>query len=133
MIVDQLIWIPVLTGLLVLVLGEKRSNFAYTLSLLISSGLFFLSIYMYFLFDNALSTYQFELKVPWIDRFNINYHLGIDGISLPLIMLTTFLSPIVIYTSKTSPKNKMHQYIASFLILEAVSYTHLTLPTILLV
>ena len=120
MIIDQLIWVPILTGLIVLVLGEKRSNLSYSLSLVISSALFFLSIYMYLLFDNTLASYQFELKVPWIDRFNINYHLGIDGISLPLIMLTTFLSPIVIFTAKTSPKNKMHQYIASFLILEGM-------------
>ena len=120
MIIDQLIWIPILTGLVVLVLGDKRSNLSYSFSLVISSALFFLSIYIYLLFDNTLASYQFELKVPWIDRFNINYHLGIDGISLPLIMLTTFLSPIVIFTAKTSPKNKMHQYIASFLILEGM-------------
>ena len=109
MIIDQLIWIPILTGLFVLAIGEKRSNFSYLLSLFISSALFFLSVYMYFIFDNSLSSFQFELNVPWIERFNINYHLGIDGISLPLIMLTAFLSPIVIYTAKTSPKNKIHQ------------------------
>jgi NADH-quinone oxidoreductase subunit M len=120
MIIDQLIWIPVLIGIIVLLLGEKRSEFSYQFSLLTSSVLFFLSIYMYFLFDNSLSGFQFELKAPWIERFNINYHVGIDGISLPLIMLTTFLTPIVIYTTKTSPKNKIHQYIASFLILEGM-------------
>ena len=120
MIIDQLIWIPILTGLIVLSLGEKRSDFSYQFSLFISSTLFILSIYLYFLFDNSLSTFQFELKTPWIERFNINYHRGIDGISLPLIMLTAFLTPIVIYTAKTSPKNKIHQYIASFMILEGM-------------
>ena len=120
MIIDQLIWIPILTGLIVLSLGEKRSDFSYQFSLFISSTLFILSIYLYFLFDNSLSTFQFELKTPWIERFNINYHRGIDGISLPLVMLTAFLTPIVIYTAKTSPKNKIHQYIASFMILEGM-------------
>ena len=120
MIIDQLIWIPVLIGIIVLLLGEKRSEFSYQFSLLTSSVLFFLSIYMYFLFDNSLSGFQFEHKVPWIERFNINYHVGIDGISLPLVMLTALLTPIVIYTAKTSPKNKIHQYIASFLILEGL-------------
>ena len=120
MIIDQLIWIPILMGIIVLLLGEKRSEFSYQFALLISSVLFFLSIYMYFLFDNSLSGFQFEHKVPWIERFNINYHVGIDGISLPLVMLTALLTPIVIYTAKTSPKNKIHQYIASFLILEGL-------------
>ena len=88
MIIDQLIWIPILTGLVVLLLGEKRSNLSYLLSLVISSALFFLSVYMYLLFDNTLASYQFELKVPWIDRFNINYHLGVDGISVSYTHLT---------------------------------------------
>ena len=59
MIVDQLIWIPILTGLVVLLLGEKRSNLSYLLSLVISSALFFLSFYIYLLFDNTLASYQF--------------------------------------------------------------------------
>ena len=56
MIIDQLIWIPILTGLGVFLLGEKRSNLSYLLSLVISSALFFLSVYMYLLFDNTLAS-----------------------------------------------------------------------------
>jgi len=63
---------------------------------------------------------QFELIAPWIERFNINYHLGIDGISFPLILLTTFITPIVILTARTSNKINLHQYLASFLILEGL-------------
>ena len=120
MIIEQIIWLPILTALIIVALGEKRSELSYKFSLFISILVFGLSVYVLYLFDPTTSGFQFVLKAQWIERFNINYHLGIDGISLPLILLTTFLTPIVIYTAKTTSKNKLHQYLASFLLLEGL-------------
>jgi NADH-quinone oxidoreductase subunit M len=71
-------------------------------------------------FDPSLNQFQFVEQVNWITQFNIQYHLGIDGISYPLILLTSLLTPIVVVTSRTSPKQKYHQYLASFLIMEGL-------------
>ena len=120
MIIEQIIWLPILTALIIVALGEKRSELSYKISLFVSLLVFGLSVYALYLFDTTTSGFQFVLKAQWIERFNINYHLGIDGISLPLILLTTFLTPIVIYTAKTTLKNKLHQYLASFLLLEGL-------------
>ena len=79
-----------------------------------------MSMYALSMFKTDQVGIQFELIVPWIERFNINYHLGIDGISFPLILLTTFITPIVILTARTSNKINLHQYLASFLILEGL-------------
>ena len=120
MIIDQIIWLPILTGFMIIALGEKRSEISYRISLFISILVFMFSVYALCLFDPTTSGFQFVVKTQWIERFNINYHLGVDGISLPLIILTTFLTPIVIYTAKTTSKNKLHQYLASFLLLEGL-------------
>ena len=120
MIIDQIIWLPILTGFMIIALGEKRSDLSYRISLFISILVFMISVYALYLFDPTTSGFQFVIKTQWIERFNINYHLGVDGISLPLIILTTFLTPIVIYTAKTTSKNKLHQYLASFLLLEGL-------------
>jgi NADH-quinone oxidoreductase subunit M len=71
-------------------------------------------------FDPSLNQFQFVEQVNWINQFNIQYHLGIDGISYPLILLTSLLTPMVVVTSRTSPKQKYHQYLASFLIMEGL-------------
>ena len=71
-------------------------------------------------FDPSLNQFQFVEQVNWINQFNIQYHLGIDGIAYPLILLTSLLTPIVVVTSRTSPKQKYHQYLASFLIMEGL-------------
>ena len=118
MIIDQIIWLPILTGFMIIALGEKRSELSYRISLFISILVFMFSVYVLYLFDPTTSGFQFVIKTQWIERFNINYHLGVDGISLPLIILTTFLTPIVIYPHNTPSKNKLHPYQTSFLHLE---------------
>ena len=60
---------------------------------------FFLSLFLYAGFDPNLSGYQFEEQVDWIDGAGISYHLGIDGISMPFILLSTFLVPLSILAS----------------------------------
>ena len=120
MILDLMIWSPVIVGLILLLIGKNATSLSYWLSLTTSLLVFGMSMYALSMFKTDQFGIQFELIVPWIERFNINYHLGIDGISFPLILLTTFITPIVILTARTSNKINLHQYLASFLILEGL-------------
>ena len=120
MILDLMIWSPVIVGLILLLIGKNATSLSYWLSLTTSLLVFGMSMYALSIFKTDQVGIQFELITPWIERFNINYHLGIDGISFPLILLTTFITPIVILTARTSNKINLHQYLASFLILEGL-------------
>ena len=120
MILDLMIWSPVIVGLILLLIGKNATSLSYWLSLTTSLLVFGMSMYALSMFKTDQVGIQFELIVPWIERFNINYHLGIDGISFPLILLTTFITPIVLLTARTSNKINLHQYLASFLILEGL-------------
>ena len=115
-----MIWSPIIVGLLILLIPNKHSSIAYWLSVFSSLSVFAVSLYALSIFETTGSAIQFELNTPWIERFNINYHLGVDGISFPLILLTTFITPLVLFTSRTSNKTNLHQYLASFLILEGL-------------
>ena len=120
MILDLMIWSPVIVGLILLLIGKNATSLSYWLSLTTSLLVFGMSMYALSIFKTDQVGIQFELIAPWIERFNINYHLGIDGISFPLILLTTFITPIVLLTARTSNKINLHQYLASFLILEGL-------------
>ena len=120
MILDLMIWSPVIVGLILLLIGKNATSLSYWLSLTTSLLVFGMSMYALSMFKTDQVGIQFELIAPWIERFNINYHLGIDGISFPLILLTTFITPIVILTARTSNKINLHQYLSSFLILEGL-------------
>ena len=120
MILDLMIWSPVIVGLILLLIGKNATSLSYWLSLTTSLLVFGMSMYALSMFKTDQVGIQFEMIAPWIERFNINYHLGIDGISFPLILLTTFITPIVILTARTSNKINLHQYLASFLILEGL-------------
>ena len=120
MILDLMIWSPVIVGLILLLIGKNATSLSYWLSLTTSLLVFGMSMYALSMFKTDQVGIQFELIAPWIERFNINYHLGIDGISFPLILLTTFITPIVILTARTSNKINLNQYLASFLILEGL-------------
>ena len=115
-----LIFIPIVIAIAIVLMGDKHAGKAYGLALLASLFVFALALFVGIKFDPSLNQFQFVEQVNWITQFNIQYHLGIDGISYPLILLTSLLTPIVVVTSRTSPKQKYHQYLASFLIMEGL-------------
>ena len=115
-----IIFTPIFVAIGVALMGDKREGPTYWLSLLSSIFVFALALFMGVNFDPSQSQFQFVEQFYWINQFNIQYHLGIDGISYPLILLTSLLTPMVIVTSRTSPKRKYHQYLASFLIMEGL-------------
>ncbi len=118
-LLSVLIWLPVVGALLVLATGSNtRWRLDRWLALLISVLTFVFSVPLYLLFDTATSYMQFVERSPWIPMFNIEYYLGVDGFSAPLILLTTFLTPLVLLAGWDVIKVKPAQYLAAFLMLE---------------
>jgi NADH-quinone oxidoreductase subunit M len=79
-----------------------------------------LSIPLYTGFDTTTAAFQFVEQVPWIPAFNATYHLGLDGISLPLVLLTTFVTIPVLIAAWTVIEDRPAQYFAAFLIMEGL-------------
>jgi len=119
-ILSIVIWLPILAGIVVLMLGSKRAALAKRIALAASAMTFAASIPLYTGFDVGSASMQFVERVPWISRFNAFYELGVDGISMPLILLTTFLTPLVVIAGWEVIKLRPAQYFASFLLLEGM-------------
>ena len=119
-ILSILIWLPILSGLLVLVSKNISIDVAKWLSIFITVFTFLLSIVLVIDFDNSHHQMQFYEHMPWIQVFDIYYSLGVDGISVPLIVLTTIISVLVIIAGWDVSKEHIAEYFASFLILEGL-------------
>ena len=115
-----LIWLPVLGGGAVLAIGNNRSEMAKWAAVAISVVVFALSLTLWTGFDTSTAAMQFVENTPWITQININYHLGVDGISMPLIILTTFSTIIVIIAGWEVIQNRTADYMAAFLMMEGV-------------
>ena len=111
------IWLPIVGGLMVLAGGDKLSRpFALAVSLLA----FLISIPLWTGFDASSYQMQFEEKKLWIDTFSIYYHLGVDGIAMPLILLNTFTTVLIVVAGWEVIQKKPAQYMAAFLIMEGI-------------
>ena len=119
-LLSLLVWVPILGGLFILFAGDRQQESVKLFSLLISLFAFALSALIYIRFDTSAVLMQFVEYTEWIETFNINYHLGVDGISLPLILLTTFTTVLVIIAGWVVIEARLSQYMASFLILEGL-------------
>jgi len=115
------IWIPILGGLLVLATGSDRNApLARTLAMLVAIVGFAITLPLYFLFDTTTSAMQFAEVAPWIPRFNINYHLGVDGISVLFVLLNSFITVLVVIAGWQVIQEKVAQYMAAFLIMSGL-------------
>lgn len=110
-ILSIIIWLTILGGLLVLVVGDQRCR---PVALGVSVLAFVFSLFLYIGFDKNTAELQFVEHVPWLASFDINYSLGVDGISMPLILLTTFINIIVVISAWEVIKDKPAMYLASF-------------------
>ena len=120
-----LIWLPVFGGLAVLALdtwmpGKAGQRRVHWLALVISVATFVLSIPLWTQFDRATDAMQFVEQLMWIERFNVEYFLGVDGLSMPLVLLTTFITPLVVISAWEVIKQRPAQYFAAFLIMEGL-------------
>jgi NADH-quinone oxidoreductase subunit M len=115
------IWLPIVGGLLVLATGSDRNAPTARAIALVASVLGFLvTIPLYTGFDPGTSKMQFVELASWIPRFNINYYLGIDGISLWFILLNSFMTILVVIAGWKVIEEKVAQYMAAFLIMSGV-------------
>ena len=119
-ILSVLIWLPIIGGLAVVAVGEQRAAMARLLALAVSGLTFVLSISLFTAFDTSTAAMQFTEVKPWIETFDIYYNLGVDGFSVPLILLTTFFGMLVVIAGWESIQQKVNQYMASFLIMEGL-------------
>ncbi|MDR7925732.1 NADH-quinone oxidoreductase subunit M [Acidithiobacillus thiooxidans] len=114
------IWIPIVGGLLVLAVGDRRAALARWLALIVSLLAFAVTIPLYTGFDTHTAAMQFSERVVWIPSLNIYYHLGVDGISLWFILLTSFLTVLVVISSWRNVQTRVAQFMAAFLIMEGM-------------
>src|SRR3569833_3099944 len=120
-LLSLVIWLPIVGGAIVLAAANiAGNNVVRWLSLAFAALTFVVSLPLYTHFDAAATKMQFEELAPWIKAFNINYHLGIDGISLLLILLTSFTPVLVIISAWEAIQYKVAQYMAAFLIMEGL-------------
>jgi NADH-quinone oxidoreductase subunit M len=119
-ILSLLIWLPIAGGLLVLATGGRAIRLSRWLALLTSVATFVASLPLYTDFDRTTWHMQFVERTSWISTFNVEYFLGVDGFSVPLILLTTFLTPLVVIAGWETIKVRPAQYFAAFLILEGL-------------
>jgi len=118
-LLSLVIWLPIIGGLLVLITGDERP-FLKPFALTVSTLTMLLSFGLYIGFDASTHQMQFVEKAPWIDTFNVFYHLGVDGFSMPLIILTTISTLLVVVAAWEVIQYRLSQYLAAFLIMEGL-------------
>ncbi len=119
-LLSLIIWLPIIGGMVVLFASRGETGLQRVLALAFSVATFLLSIPLYTAFDVATPQMQFVETAAWIPSFNVNYELGIDGFSMPLILLTTFFTVIVVVAGWQVIKKHVAQYMAAFLIMEGL-------------
>ena len=119
-ILSVLVWLPIAAGVLLLLVGERNAAVGRWLALAASVATFAISVLLWREFDPSTASMQFFEQQPWIGAFNAWYTLGVDGISMPLIVLTAFITPLVVIAGWTAIEKRPTQYFAAFLILEGL-------------
>ena len=119
-LLSLLIWLPIIGGILVLIAGDGRRDAARVTALVFSVLTLLLCAPLYLGFDVTSSSMQFVEHLSWIESLNIFYHLGIDGIALPLIILTALMTLLVVGAGWEVIQKHVAQYMAAFLIMEGL-------------
>ena len=115
------IWLPIAFGVLLLIIGrDENAGMVRGIALLGSVLAFVITIPLITGFDNASAALQFQENMAWIERFNIRYHLGVDGISVWFVLLTAFITVIVVVAAWEVITDRVAQYMGAFLILSGL-------------
>ncbi len=118
-LLSWLIWLPIVGGFVVLTLND-RVPLAKWLSLAISAASLLLSVPLYAGFKTGTAAMQFVERSPWISTIHSQFYIGVDGISMPLILLTTFTTVLIVIAGWANVEKRVAQYFAAFLILEGL-------------
>jgi NADH-quinone oxidoreductase subunit M len=114
-----LIWVPIVGGFVVLGLGQREAA-ARWVSLGASGATFLLSIPLWIQFKNGTAAMQFVERTAWIPAIHSDFYIGVDGIAMPLILLTTFTTVLIVISAWQNVEKRVAQYFAAFLILEGL-------------
>ena len=115
------IWIPILTGVILLAVGnDRRADLVRAVALIGSLLGLLVTIPLYTGFDSASDQLQFVERMPWIERYGISYYLGIDGLSIWMVLLTALITVVVVIAGWRVITERVAQYMASFLILSGL-------------
>jgi NADH-quinone oxidoreductase subunit M len=119
-LLSLLVWLPIGAGVLILLLGERNIVAGRWVALAATILTLLISLPLIAGFDTTTANFQFLESVPWIPRFHANYSLGLDGISLPLVVLTAFITIFVVIAGWSVIVVRAAQYYAAFLIMEGL-------------
>ena len=115
------IWTPIAFGVVLLALGrDEQAQMVRWVALIGAVASLFVTIPIYTQFDATTAAMQFVEDSVWIERFNVKYHLGVDGISLWFVLLTTFINVVVVIASWESITRRVNQYMGAFMILSGL-------------
>ncbi|GJL75819.1 MAG TPA: NADH-quinone oxidoreductase subunit M [Nitrosomonas sp.] len=120
-LLSLIIWLPILVGIAVLATGgDRNAQLARWIAFAGSILGFLVAIPLYTGFDAATSAMQFVENHTWFERFNVNYHIGVDGISMPLILLNCFTTPLVVIAGWQVIQTRVSQYMGAFLMMSGI-------------
>jgi NADH-quinone oxidoreductase subunit M len=117
-VLTWIVAIPAIGALLLSVIPEQARTVLRCLAVAVAAVPFFLALEVWSAFDTSNGGFQFVERAEWIPQFGISYFVGIDGISLLLVLLTVFLTPIVLYGAEDSVHQRLKGYLISVLLLE---------------
>jgi NADH-quinone oxidoreductase subunit M len=118
-LLSLLIWLPIVGGFVVLGLSDRVAA-AKWLSLIVSGLSLVLSVPLYTAFKIGTAAMQFVERSPWVSTIHSEYYIGVDGIAMPLVLLTTFTTVLIVIASWENIEKRVAQYFAAFLILEGL-------------
>ncbi|MEO6562938.1 MAG: NADH-quinone oxidoreductase subunit M [Nitrosospira sp.] len=120
-LLSLVIWLPIFAGIGVLATGgDRNAQLARWLALIGSVAGLLVAIPLYTRFDPLMNAMQFVEYSPWIEHFNIHYHLGVDGIAMPLILLNCFTTPLVVIAGWQVISKRVSQYMGAFLVMSGI-------------
>jgi len=115
------IWLPVFFGALLLAVGrDQHAGVARAVALVGAVASFLVTLPLITRFDTTTAAMQYVEKFSWIERFNVNYHLGVDGLSVWFVPLTAFITVIVVIAAWEVIQERVAQYLGAFLILSGL-------------
>ena len=115
------IWLPIAAGAVLLALGrDEHSGAVRWIALIAAVASFVVTVPLITGFDHTTAAMQFQENMPWIERFNVHYHLGVDGIAVWFPVLTAFITVIVVIAAWEVITDRVNQYMGAFLILSGL-------------
>lgn len=120
-ILSVLVWMPIAFGVVILTVGRRWMGLVRPLAAIGALATFIFSLFLWVHFRTDTAVMQFTEHHPWIPSFHINYALGVDGISMPLVLLTSFIGVVVVIAGWRVIQERVPEYYSAFLIMEGLS------------